>query len=67
MQSSESWKQFESTGRIEDYLFYKSLQLADNVRNDIQRDKDKCIQQGDKPYAGIIKCDGNGTKADAYR
>lgn len=60
MQSINYWKQFESTGKIQDYLTYSSCR---------SETKDRSGREGkaeESPYAGISDCDRNGLKADAH-
>ncbi len=65
MQTLNYWKQFESTGKIEDYLSYKSdcHSTSDLSREEVGDQG----QQGAKPYAGIYKCNRNHTETGAYR
>ena len=74
MQNLNYWKQFESTGKIEDYLSYRNSisreeKLSDTV-GDIRLDAQGVYaagQLGENSYAGIHKCNGNDTEANAYR
>lgn len=65
MQTLNYWKQFESTGKIEDYLSYKSggHMSSDSVTDGAYDEG----QQGARPYAGIYKCNRNHTETGAYR
>lgn len=58
MQTLNYWKQFSSTGRVEDYLSY--------VRQDRLPDKEEAKQAGEKPYAGIHMCNRNDIETGAY-
>ena len=60
------WKQFENSGKIEDYLSYRSsCQEADEqLRSSAEG---KAEQLGVNPYAGIHMCNRNDTETDAYR
>ena len=67
MQTLNYWKQFEHTGRVEDYLSYVS-------DNEVVRRIAGACEAGDgqekagvNPYAGIHMCDRNDIEADAYR
>ena len=62
MEMANYWKQFENTGKVEDYLSYKAVlpkeanervdgQDAANRHVDRMSGKDR--QQGAGPYAGI--------------
>lgn len=63
MQNINYWKQFESTGKIEDYLAYSSHRdEADDGTVSGMEGKSK-----ESPYAGIYMCDRNDIEADAYR
>lgn len=56
------WKQFESTGRIEDYLNYRLLGGTTGERSN------EDISLGGQeinPYAGIRMCNGNNFETDA--
>lgn len=63
MQTANYWEQFESTGRVEDYLCYRDS-AADNTAEYSQQ---KQTQTGESPHAGIYKCNRNSTETDAYR
>ncbi len=70
MQSLNYWKQFESTGKIEDYLSYKSG--CDTAYNSVIGNSaaygwgnENSGQQGAKPYAGVRMCNRNDTEADS--
>ena len=67
MQTLNYWKQFEHTGRVEDYLSYVSDSA--NIRYtegtcDVGDTQEKA---GVNPYAGIHMCDRNDIETDAYR
>lgn len=55
----EYWKQFENTGRIEDYL---SFVACDRQEND---NKGRGDQAGEHRDAGIYMCDRDHIKADS--
>lgn len=68
MSNLNYWKQFESTGKIEDYLSYRSC--FDHGENSDGRNVARAMGQpelGENSYAGIHKCNGNDTEANAYR
>ena len=52
------WKQFESSGRIEDYLTFVSAS---------EREADGERQAEDKGHAGVYMGDGYHTEADSGR
>ena len=56
MQTQNYWKQFEETGRIEDYLLYK----ADDSQRSLRIAGCKSDYEG--YYAGYHACDGDDTK-----
>ena len=58
MQTTNYWKQFADTGRVEDYLFY-----ADCERLRTEKEPE---QAGEQPYAGIHMCDRNNIETGAY-
>lgn len=53
----EYWKQFENSGRIEDYLNF--------VACDRQENTEKESRAGERTDAGIYMCDGNRIEADS--
>ena len=62
------WKQFESTGKIEDYLSYRGC--FSDEEGSLGRTVARPLGQhelGEHFYAGIHKCNGNDTEANAYR
>lgn len=63
MQTANYWQQFESTGRVEDYLSYRG-RSAEDLR---KLPEHKQTQTGESPHAGIYKCNGNRTETDAFR
>ena len=72
MQTLNYWKQFENTGKIEDYLSYKRScdtayggTLAD--RGEGAGGNEISGRQGAMPYAGIHMCNRNDIEADSYR
>ena len=66
MQNLNYWMQFETTGKVEDYLSYCSctMQGIDRGKN-VAIDEEQ--QNGVIPYAGIPMGNRNGIKTDAYR
>ncbi len=71
MQNLNYWKQFENTGKIEDYLNYRCC-FSDGEgqqRNPVT--EDTVIKDGGKvgenSYAGIHMCNRNDIEANAYR
>lgn len=64
MQTTNYWKQFESTGKIQDYLTYRT---HDNLSDagDGKRAAERKSQEN--PYAGIHMCDRNDIEADTFR
>lgn len=70
MQTLNYWKQFESTGKIEDYLSYKSgynaaCGSATGKGEALGQRNENSGQQGAKPYAGVYMGNGNDIKADS--
>lgn len=68
MSNLNYWKQFESTGKVEDYLSYRSC-FANGENSDgrmVARTAEQS-ELGENSYAGIHKCNGNDTEANAYR
>ena len=65
MQDLNYWKQFESTGKIEDYLSYRAcaMQGADEGKDAVGEGQ----QSGVNPYAGYSMCNRNRVETDAYR
>lgn len=55
--SLEYWKQFENSGRIEDYLSFKACDGQEKTERD--------ILSGEQTDAGIYMCDRNHIKADS--
>ena len=53
----EYWKQFENSGKIEDYLSFKAY--------DSKESTGKNSRTGEQADAGIYKCDGDHIKADS--
>ena len=52
------WKQFMTTGRIEDYLQFKSVSESGGKP---QQEKESGINKGETPDAGIGKCNSHCT------
>ncbi len=70
METLNYWKQFEHTGRVEDYLSYVSG--ANDLKQISPEDggvaqKDMQEQAGVNPYAGIHMGNRDDIKTDAYR
>lgn len=66
MQHLNYWKQFENTGKIEDYLSYRACTAQDTETGE----KDAAAggqQSGVNPYAGYSMCNRNCVETDAYR
>lgn len=68
MQTSNYWKQFEKTGKIEDYLTYVQRQ-EEQAKSSYEGQATGSYreQTGEHPYAGIRDGNRNHTEADAYR
>ncbi len=64
MQSINYWKQFENTGKIEDYLNYRSHREEPG-----EAVAKQAAQEGSgvNPYAGIRMCDRNDIEAGTFR
>ena len=62
MGTKSTWKQFETTGKVEDYLNYKSTvsQRPEAVAGC------KSDYRGRETYAGIYQRDGNDPKAVSH-
>ena len=54
------WKQFEASGRIEDYLTFVSKREEAGATNRTEQ-----VKQGG--HAGIYNCNGNDTQAVSHR
>ena len=52
------WKQFMTTGKVEDYLQFKKVS---NIEENIQNKKESGNVRREKPDAGIGKCDSHCT------
>ena len=48
------WKQFMTTGRVEDYLHFKGVS---DIEGKVQNEKKSGNIKGERPDAGIGKCD----------
>ena len=66
MDTESYWKQFMSSGKVEDYLSYSGV-CRENGRQPIREREKQEMQKGEMPYAGSDYGDRNGTKSDAYR
>ena len=66
MMNLNYWKQFESTGKVEDYLFYRTCSSGELKVHDPVKTEDTG-QLGVNPYAGICTCNRNCIETDAYR
>ena len=66
MQNLSYWKQFESTGKVEDYLTYR---YSDGKPERLcgPGNGKETGELGADPYAGIYKCNRNRIETDAYR
>ena len=53
MQDLNYWKQFENTGKIEDYLNYCSCVAQERSENTPVPNREQAEQSGVNPYAGI--------------
>lgn len=63
MHSINYWKQFESTGKIEDYLNYNSHR-GDTGDGGVSGVEGKSEES---PYAGIRMCDRNDIETGTHR
>ena len=52
------WKQFMTTGKVEDYLHFKEVS---NIEVKVQRGKEPGKNEGVRPDAGIGKYDSHST------
>ena len=52
------WKQFMTTGKVEDYLHFKQVS---NIEGKIQRENESGRNRRDRPDAGSGKCDSHYT------
>lgn len=52
------WKQFMTTGKVEDYLQFKGVS---NIEGKVQNQKETGNDKGVRPDAGIGKCDSHCT------
>lgn len=66
MQNLSYWKQFESTGKVEDYLTYRCSNTKPEWFHGPVNGKETG-ELGADPYAGIYKCNRNCIETDAYR
>jgi len=72
MQTLNYWKQFENTGKIEDYLSYKNSYnavcgSATGEGAGAEGRNENLGQQGARPYAGVRMGNGNDIEADSFR
>lgn len=67
MHSINYWKQFENTGKIEDYLNYKSYRKEPGYFVGEQKSERYVEESGVNPYAGIRMCDRNDIEAGTHR
>lgn len=67
MQNINYWQQFEHTGKIEDYLNYKSYRREPGYFVGEQKAKKSEGESGVNPYAGVRMCDRNDIEAGARR
>ncbi len=63
MQTLNYWKQFESTGKIEDYLSYKA---SDSQRPATESGVAGCKSDYEGSYAGIYSGNGNHFEAVSH-
>ena len=52
------WKQFMTTGKVEDYLQFKQVS---GIEGQIQKENEAGKNRGERPDAGIGKCDSHCT------
>ncbi len=52
------WKQFMTTGKVEDYLHFKGVS---NIEGEMKKKDESGRNKGDRPDAGIGKCDSHCT------
>ena len=50
------WKQFMTTGKVEDYLHFKGVS---NIEGEIQKQNESERNRRERPDAGIGKCDSH--------
>lgn len=72
MQDLNYWKQFEHTGKVEDYLSYCACNACDMQEREQRKNVSEAQtvaakQTGVNPYAGIHNSNGNRTETNAYR
>ena len=63
MKNMSYWEQFMQSGRVEDYLQFKSVAAPEHT--DVMTGKSNT--EGEYPHAGFHYGDGDGTKDGAYR
>lgn len=65
MNNENYWKQFMTSGRVQDYLTY----AREEGQNKVTLEKDDVIQRtkGEYPYAGFYCSDGNGIEPNSCR
>lgn len=66
MDTLNYWKQFEHTGRVEDYLSYVSG-MSGSEGITAMETRDETGKAGANPYAGIHMGNRNDIKTDACR
>lgn len=52
------WKQFMTTGKVEDYLQFKGVS---NIEGTVQNQKEAGNDKGERPDAGFGKCNSHCT------
>lgn len=52
------WKQFMTTGKVEDYLHFKQVS---GIEGKAQKENETAENRGERPDAGIGKCDSHCT------
>lgn len=67
MQDLNYWKQFESTGKIQDYLSYCACVSQEANGHENTSAEEMQEQSGVNPYAGYSMCNRNRVETDAYR
>lgn len=60
MKEQNYWEQFINSGKIEDYLSFKSMKKESDTSGG-------GTSVGDNPYAGVCEVNRNGNKDSAYR
>ncbi len=66
MHNINYWQQFEHTGKIEDYLNYKSCRREPGYFVGEKKPERHGGESEGNPYAGVRMCDRNDIEADAH-